>query len=137
MLSTRHKMLGAGIVLAGVLGFAAVQASAEDAQQAHRLDPCFAASQWTDWKSPSPNVIYLRIDLHRVYRLDLSAGSSELQDPDVHLVSKIVGSDWICSPLDLNLEVSDLNGLREPLIVKSITPLTPAQVKAIPPQNRP
>jgi hypothetical protein len=137
VLSVRHKILGAGVALAGVLGFAVVSASAEDATPAHPLNPCFAASQWTAWKSPSPSVIYLKIDLHRVFRLDLSAGSSELQDPDVHLVSKIRGSDWICSPLDLDLEVADLHGFREPLIVKAITPLTPDQVMAIPAKYRP
>ena len=46
--------------------------------------------------------------------------------------------DWICSPLDLQLQVVDMHGaFREPLIVKSITKLTPAEVAAIPPKFRP
>jgi hypothetical protein len=137
VLSVRSNILGPAVALAGVLGFGVASASAADPTPAHPLDPCFAANQWTDWKSPSPNVIYLKVDFNRVYRLDLSAGSSELQDPDVHLVSKIRGSDWICSPLDLDLEVADLDGIREALIVKAITPLTPDEVKAIPPKYRP
>jgi len=135
VLSVRSKILGAGVALAGVLAFASIAAA--DTTPAHPDNPCFAASQWTGWKSPSPNVIYLKIDFHRVYRLDLSAGSSELQDPDVHLVSKVRGSDWICSPLDLDLQVADLHGIRDFLIVKAITPLTPDEVKAIPAKYRP
>jgi hypothetical protein len=137
VLSVRNNILGAGVALAGVLGFAVVSASAADSAPAHSLNPCFAANEWTDWKSPSPDVIYLRIEFNRVYRLDLSAGSSELQDPDVHLVSKIRGSNWICSPLDLDLEVDDLHGIHDFLIVKAITPLTPDEVKAIPAKYRP
>lgn len=118
--------------MAGALGLSVSTASAKDANSS-----CFLASNWSGWKAPSPKVIYLNVDFHQVYRLDLSAGSSELQDPDVHLISKIQGSDWICSPLDLQLEVSDMNGFREPLIVKSITRLTPEEVKAIPAKFRP
>jgi hypothetical protein len=78
------------------------------------------------------------VSISDIYRLDLSAGSSELNDPDVHLKSVIRGSDWICSPLDLQLEVVDSHGgFREPLIVKSITKLTPEEVHAIPPKFRP
>jgi hypothetical protein len=137
MLSARHKILGASVALAGVFGLAVASASAADPPPTQSPSPCFAANQWTDWKSPSPNVIYLKVDFNRVFRLDLSAGSSELQDPDVHLVSKIRGSDWICSPLDLDLEVADQNGFREGLIVKAMTPLTPDEVKAIPAKYRP
>jgi hypothetical protein len=76
--------------------------------------------------------------MNKIYRLDLSSGSSQLQEGDVHLVSKIEGSNWICDPLDLQLYVADLHGgFREPLIVKSITLLTPEEAKAIPPKYLP
>jgi hypothetical protein len=56
----------------------------------------------------------------------------------VHLTSTIRGSSWICSPLDMQLSVADDHGIaREPLFVKSITELTPDEVKAIPPKFRP
>ena len=132
----RSMMLLAGV--AAILGFAGAPALAAQAESGSAKESCFLASQWTDWKSPSPTVIYLKIDFNKVYRLDLSSGSSELQDPDVHLVSRIEGSDWICSPLDLQLEVADFHGgFREPLIVKAITQLTPEEISAIPPKFRP
>jgi len=98
---------------------------------------CFSASDWAGWKSPGPNVIYIRVRMHDVYRLDLSAGADDLDWPDVHLVSKFEGSDYVCSPLDLQLYASDGGGIREPLIVKAITKLTPDEVAAIPPKFRP
>jgi hypothetical protein len=75
--------------------------------------------------------------MHDVYRVQLSAGSRELQWPDAHLVSKTRGSDSVCDALDLDLSVSDGHGFREPLIATSITKLTPDEVAAIPPKFRP
>jgi hypothetical protein len=94
---------------------------------------CFLSSNWSGWKSPDPNTIYLRVDINRIYRLDLAHPSYQLDGPGMHLTSRIRGSSWICSPLDLQLSVADDHGIaREPLFVKSITELTPAEVKAIP-----
>jgi hypothetical protein len=117
--------------------------------------PCFYITQWRGWKSPSPNVIYLGVNLHDVYRVDLSAGSQLLQAPDVHLVSRTRGPDSVCSAIDLQLEVSDDiggggggrfragiggdlgGGMREPLIASKLTKLTPDEIAAIPKQYRP
>jgi hypothetical protein len=98
---------------------------------------CFFVTQWQGWKSPSPDVIYLGVNSHDVYRVDLSAGSSMLSWPDMHLVSIVRGSDSICSALDLDLKISDDHGFTEPLIAKSLTKLTPEQVAAIPKKFRP
>lgn len=100
--------------------------------------PCFATRNWDGWKSPNPKVIYLRVNMNQIYRLDLSAGSEMLQDPGVHLVNWQAASDWVCSPIDLNLAVADDMGhMREHLFVKSITRLTPEEAAAIPPKYRP
>jgi len=126
--------LGAAIALAGCLASQAALAAAGDGR-----DTCFPSENWEGWKSPAPNVIFIRVNLHDVYRLDLSAGSSLLQDPDVHLVNRMWGGgDYICTPLDFDLTVvEDMGGMREPLIVRSITRLTPAEIAAIPPKYRP
>jgi hypothetical protein len=115
--------------------------------------PCFFITQWRGWKSPSPNMIYLGVNMHDVYRVDLSAGSRLLQAPDVHLVSRTRGPDTVCSAIDLQLEVSDDTGFRgrldegvrggfgggmsEPLIASKLTKLTPDEIAAIPKQYRP
>lgn len=124
-----------GSVAIGVIVAALFVARAGDAAASPSRPPgapCFFITQWNGWKSPSPNVIYLGVNLHDVYRVDLSAGSPQLQWPDVHLVSRVTGSDSICTALDLQLEVSDDNGFSAPLIASRLTKLTPLEVSAIP-----
>jgi hypothetical protein len=134
-MSNRLSILCAGLAVAGSLGFAG-QALAADSSRA--TDNCFLSRDWEGWKSPSPNVIYVRVGVSRIYRFDLSTGSNQLQEPDMHLVSVIRGSDWICSPLDLQLQLKDDHGtFQEPLIVKAITQLTPDQIAAIPKRDLP
>ena len=115
------------------LGAGAAQAATEKAARS----PCFFFSQWEGWKSPSPRVIYLGVNLHEVYRLDLAADSSQLQWPDAHLISIVRGSSSICSPLDLQLSVGDSSGFRTPLFPSKLTKLTPEEVAAIPKKFRP
>jgi hypothetical protein len=99
--------------------------------------PCFAITQWHGWKAPSPDVLYLKVNSHDVYKADLSAGSPQLQWSDAHLTSQMQGQDSVCSPSDLHLYVADINGYREPLIVSKLTKLTPDEVAAIPEKFRP
>ncbi|MHB8529384.1 MAG: DUF6491 family protein [Caulobacteraceae bacterium] len=99
--------------------------------------PCFFVTQWQGWSAPSDDVLYLKINNRDIYRVDLSAGSSMLRAPGVHLISKVEGSDSICNAIDLQLEVSDGHGFREPLIARSLTKLTPEEAAAIPPKYRP
>jgi len=136
-MSHRYRRPIAALLAAATIGVVVAQpALADSAVKAN--DTCFATTQWQGWKSPSPSVIYLRINVSDVYRLDLSAPSNELQYPEVHLFSEVRGSDWICSPLDLQLWVADDGGhFREPLFVKSITRLSSDEVKAIPAKYRP
>ncbi len=130
-MSVRSILLGA--VAAAI---AALAGSAGLAADAH--GSCLPASQWEGWRSPSPKVIYLRVNGNDIYKLDLSEGSVWLRDPSMRLVNLVVGTEWICSPIDLQLALADnFSALRQPLIVRSITRLTPQQVKAIPPKYMP
>ncbi|HEY2658753.1 MAG TPA: hypothetical protein VGI79_03460 [Caulobacteraceae bacterium] len=129
----RAGLIGAGAV---ALATAAQAAPAAPATQGH-LDKCFYLSDWQGWSSPSPNVLYLRVRMHDIYRVDLSAGSSLLQAPAVHLVNKVRGSDSVCWPIDLDLSVSDGMGMRMPLIASSITKLSTEEIAAIPKKYQP
>jgi hypothetical protein len=107
--------------------------------------PCFYITQWQGWKAPNPNTIYLGVNLHDVYRVDLSAGSPQLMWPDVHLISEVRGSNSICSAIDLQLSLAENDGaglrggsaFRVPLIARKLTKLTPEEIAAIPKQYRP
>jgi hypothetical protein len=113
---------------------------------------CFLITQWDGWKAPNPSTIYLGVNLHDVYRVDLSTGSPQLMWPAVHLHQEVRGSNSICSALDLQLYVARDNdasprnvgvgfgtgsGFRVPLIAKRLTKLTPEEIAAIPKKYRP
>jgi hypothetical protein len=122
---------------AGALALAAAAAGpAAAARGPHAHDdkaPCFFISQWQGWKSPNPHTLYLGVNFHEVYEVQLSGDSSLLSDPDAHLVSVTHGPDTVCSAIDLQLAVAEpFGGMREPLIAKSLVKLTPEQVAAIP-----
>ena len=72
-----------------------------------------------------------------VYKVDLAYGSSQLTWPGTHLISIVRGVDSVCSPLDLDLRVSDGFGMAIPIRAKTITKLTPEQIAAIPKKYKP
>jgi hypothetical protein len=59
------------------------------------------------------------------------------KDADRFLINRVRGSSWICSPIDLDLTLSDHNGFKEPIFVKGLRKLTPAEVAAIPAKEKP
>jgi hypothetical protein len=125
------------LLLGGALAVALVGAASAATSEAKNT--CFRSSEWSGWRAPDENTLYLRVRMHDVYRVDLSSGSSMLNWPSVHLVNVVHGSDLICSPLDLQLSVSDNggSGMKTFLIAKAITKLTPEQAAAIPKKFQP
>ena len=127
-----------GWIAAGLLALWSGTAAAEAAAPSHAVPrQCFFIREWQGWKSPSPTVLYLRINRRDVYRVDLASGSPNLQRSDMHLISESRGSDIICSALDLQLSLSDTQGFRESLIVRALTRLTAEEVAAIPHRSLP
>jgi hypothetical protein len=123
----RAVLIATALALAGG---SAVAASGPTTQK------CFFIMAWQGWSSPSPNMLYLRVN-RDIYRVDLSVGSDYLRTPNMHLVSKLRGSTSICTPQDLQLELTDNQTFRQGLIVKAISKLTPDEAAAIPPKDRP
>src|SRR6185437_8621228 len=109
-----------GLSLAGV-------AYAATPDKTNTTRNCFLTNDWQGWRGADANTIYLRVHAHDVYKVELSSGSNMVTDPSNHLVNDVRVSPWICGPLDLDLKISD-GHIREPLIVKSITKLTPEEV---------
>jgi len=128
-------------LLVAVASTAAILSAAAPALASSKGDPgapCFFTTQWRGWKSPAPDTLYLGVNMHDIYEVKLSGGgSSQLQWPDMHLVSIVRGSDSICNALDLDLKIADTNGFAEPLIAKSIRKMTPEEVAAVPKKYRP
>ncbi len=126
--------LGALAIATTAVMAAAPAASAKDASG---RTSCFFSTEWRGWSSPSPNVIYLDVGRHRVYRVDVLGGGSRLKSGGNYLVSQLRGSNSICSHLDLDLAVADTNGFQMPLIAQKLTLLTPEEVAAIPRKDLP
>ncbi|MEO7026771.1 MAG: hypothetical protein ABI056_04370 [Caulobacteraceae bacterium] len=124
--------LAAGSLAAAVVGIAAASAQASEPASTHA--PCFFVTQWQGWSSPRPDMIYLGVNLHEVYQVDLAGGgSNQLGWPNTHLVSIVRGGNSICSSLDLDLKIAENGGgFVEPLIATGLRKLTPDEVAAIP-----
>ena len=122
-------------ILLTALGLAtlASPALADPASDAKPKPRCFLSTQFENWRSPDPKTIYIRVSFKRYYRLDLSGACHALQSPGAFLVTKIRGSNYICSPLDWDLHVArSWDFAPEGCIVRSMTELTPDDVAAIP-----
>jgi len=125
----------ASLIALSAMGAATAEPAKTKAPDPHT--PCFFLNEWQGWKAPNDHTLYLAVNFHEVYQVDLAAGSSMLQEPDARLINRAFGSNDVCSTLDLQLSVADLGGIREPLFPSRITKLTPEQVAAIPKKYRP
>ena len=132
------SLLRAGLLTTALLAVAAPTLAAEKAAEKPRpARSCFSLSDWDNWRAPDNDTLYLRVRNRDVYRVDLAHGTSQLTSPGVHLVSVTRGIDQVCTPLDLDLRVSDGSGIAIPVMAKSITKLTPDEIKAIPKKYKP
>jgi len=116
----------------------AIGANAEPKSDTQSNRACFLSTQWQGWSAPGDgDVLYLRILMHDVWEVQLTPGSRVRRYPDYFLVNQVRGSPWICTPLDLDLTLSDRNGYRQPLIARSLRRLTPEEIAAIPRKDLP
>ena len=99
---------------------------------------CFSSTQWNGWSSPVDDVIYLRVRNNDVYRVDLVPGSGRnLESGSQFIISEVRGSSRICSANDLQLWMADSVGFRTPLFPRTLRRLTPVEVAALAPGDRP
>ena len=126
--------------LGGALAVGLAATAAQAATGPEHATACFASNQWQGWSAPAAgdgDVLYLRVNMHDVYQVDLVPGSHARKYPGSFLVNRVRGSDWICSSLDLDLSLSDDLGFRQPLIARSMRKLSPVEIAAIPKKDLP
>jgi hypothetical protein len=109
---------------------------------AQPANSCFSMRDFQTWKAQDARTIIIKVAVNHFYRLDLSGDCAGLQWPGVHLVTKTRGSDQVCDALDWDLGVSTRQfgqpgGMEMKCIVKKMTPLSDADVAAIPPKFKP
>src|SRR2546425_4214558 len=84
-------------------------------------ESCFLSTSWKSWSpAASGDALYFRVNINDIYRVDLSPGSHARRGAGEFLVNQLRGSAWICSPLDLDLAISDDMGFRRPLIATGL-----------------
>ena len=99
---------------------------------------CFYFNQLDNWKAPDAKTIYIRVGMHRIYRLDLAGSCSGLRSPGAFLITKIRGPHTICSAIDWDLHVAQSwQDIPQACIVKKMTELSPAEIAEIPPKAKP
>jgi hypothetical protein len=117
--------------------FAAGPANAADDQTAANRD-CFISSNWHGWSAVDEgDALYLRVNVNDVYRVELTPGSHVRERAGRFLVSEVRGSNYICSAIDLDLQLADEFGFSRPLFPRSLRKLTAEEVAAIAPEDRP
>jgi hypothetical protein len=131
-----------GVAISGALvltGSALAQPAGQPAaQQTGPLKRCFYARDWQGWHAPNEHMMYVRVNMHQIYRVDFASSCQALTWPDAHLITTFRGSDSVCTPLDLDIKVSDSpHGIPEPCIASGLSELTPEEIAAIPKKDLP
>jgi hypothetical protein len=98
---------------------------------------CVSLRDFQGWKAPDARTVIFKVANDKFLRLDLASACSMLTKPGVHLNTVSRGSDYICDPLDLQMTVSDFTGPRMQCRVNKITPLSDADVSALPAKYKP
>lgn len=127
------------VLLAAILSLSLLPAVASaDAPEEDARRSCFLSDDWRGWSVANEGgVLYLGMRNDDVFRVDLPAGISVRRHPGDFLVNRVRGSNWICSPLDLDLAISDDNGISRPLIAVGLRKLTAEEIAAIAQEDRP
>jgi hypothetical protein len=133
--SMRTFALFALAAAAAVLGTSAASAQPAAAPPSRS---CFFVNQFDTWKAPDDKTMYIKTTGKRYYRLDMAGSCSALKGINPHLITTFHGSNSICSNLDWDLKVARAPGSPpEACIVKTMTEMTPDEVKAIPKKFKP
>jgi hypothetical protein len=128
-------LAAAALTLAG----AAAQADTPPDAPAAETHHCFSITDWQGWRASKSerDVLYIKVRMHDVYKVQLVDNEPFLDAPDMHLVSKTWGPDMVCNAHDLDLKLADFHGMQTPLFVKALTKLTPDEIKALPKEDQP
>jgi hypothetical protein len=124
----------AAAVLAGALGLAAC---ATGAGQADNGRSCFYARNVNSWTAVDRTTVNIRVGVNDDYQLILQGDCPNI-DWTHGIGLEHRGASWICSGLDATLIVpqqTQVPPMRCP--VTSIRKLSPAEVAALPPKDKP
>lgn len=136
-MSLALKSFTALAAAAMVVATAPLAAQAAPAAPASNGNTCFFVRDWQGSSAPTDDTLLLRVNGRDVYKVDVGSGAKQLDGPGAYLVSVSRGTGTVCKAIDLDLVIASSGGFRTPLIAKSITKLTPAEIAAIPKRYQP
>jgi hypothetical protein len=125
------------LLLSAALASAASLAADAPPAPTAKSSMCFRPDQFQSWRAPNAATIYIRVTHSHYYRLDLVGKCPEILQPDSHLDTRFDGTNMVCEALDWNIKVVSPFGIAQSCIVKAMTALSPAEVKAIPKEFKP
>ncbi len=136
------KPIGAaalGLAAAGAISAAPFALRAEPSRPPAKDAPpqqCFYSSNINNFTTEADRIVYIRVGVGDVYRLDLMTECPELGfREDIQFTRADRGSS-ICSPVDLTISYRQ-NGARRICPVVDMRKLTPSEVAALPKRLRP
>lgn len=131
------------LLAAALLGAVASDADEPGKPPADTAKPppsqCYFVRDIESWKpAADAKSIFVRIDLHHFVKLELASSCPTLTWPDARLITKWHSSSF-CDALDWQLSVSQgpPGHFEVPCIVKKVVPMSPEEVAALPPKQRP
>jgi hypothetical protein len=119
-------------------GLMSAPAFAQPAPPAPHRNQCFFVNQFENWRAPDRRTINIRVQGHHYFRLGLGNECYPLRSGSARLITTFRGSNTICSPLDWDLQVSEgIGSPAQPCLVKTMTELSPDEVAALLPKDKP
>ena len=122
-------------VAAGLCLAAPAVALAADHPPAKPPRACFLNQNIDSWSAPDRRTVYLKVLLHDYYEIKLLGDCADI-DFNEHIGLESRGSDWICSDLDVTIIAPTPIGPQR-CAARSLRKLTPAEVAALPPKDKP
>lgn len=120
------------------LALAACAPGAALAKDPPSLQACWRSNDFDGFRAIDDHSFNMRTRDGRYFRVE-TGRCPNLTMPQSRLVTVVRGSDLICGPVDWDLRVGEggVGGFAEPCIVQSQRRLTPEEVAAIPPKQKP
>lgn len=137
-ISTASVALGLACAAAVLSPSAAFAASPGAASAPPGARSCFFARQLSNFTAVGEQTLNLRVNLHDYYQLKMLGRCTDLPWTEVIGLETRGGSDFVCSGLDVVVIVPRHGaGGHDRCMATELRKLTPEEVKALPPKQKP
>ena len=126
------RLLSLSVGLVGAAGLLAATLTSSEADPAASSRDCFRLSNIQSTKMQGERTLFLRSSTGAYYRMDFGADCDNISSEPL-ILHPVDNSDEVCSAIGLDVRVRGAGAC----IPTSLTRLTPDEVAAIPPQDKP